>query len=377
MWILPNNNPLSSVFAQEYADSKEDLKEYFDASVSPLMWKSKPLSWKTFLPQWKKVWWLRHLSGRILKPSTGIHFETALMESLEVIPVSHSVLPATETGPMIQDTFTRILNQELAQLDLFGASSKTLQGTSQWDTTKYQKAFERWVTELRAESTLRKKLAQHMRESAFSSLPSWPTPTATVCEEDLEKFYVRQKRMKLRHAGRTGNGIGMNIGHAVQNWGTPRVSTNGMNGTNPENPKSRIEDQVLNWPTPVTSDATGGTNYNLPKSNGRFVNQRKSGQIFGAKLRDVVVNWPTPAAKDYKGMNSIEKVGADTEERNHSGQLPNAVLKIILLDKDFTSGNGKNRARLNPAWSIQLMGTTLQKIFTVPLAIQLLSKQQN
>lgn len=304
MWILPNNHPLSSRFAQEYADSKEDLKEYFEASELPLMWKSKPLSWKTFCLQWKRVWWMQHLSGRILKPSTRTRFEIELMGSLEAIPASLSVLPVTGGGIQIQDTFTRILNQELAQLDLFGVSSKMSPVTSQWDTPKFQKAFERWVTELRAESTLRKKLAQHMRESVFSSLPSWPTPTAMVCEEDLEKFYVRQKRMKLRHAGRTGNGIGMNIGTAVQKWATPTAR-----------------------------------DYRSP-----FAENSKA----FIKRMD-----------HSRGVNLVEQI-----QRNSH------------LVKDSTNGTGKNRARLNPAWTLQLMGTTLAKIFTVPLAIQLLNKPQ-
>lgn len=38
--------------------------------------------------------------------------------------------------------------------------------------------------------------------------------------------------------------------------------------------------------------------------------------------------------------------------------------------------NGKNREKLNPAWVAQFMGTTLEKIFFVPLVTQSWSKQQ-
>jgi hypothetical protein len=46
-------------------------------------------------------------------------------------------------------------------------------------------------------------------------------------------------------------------------------------------------------------------------------------------------------------------------------------------DKESINTHGKNRAQLNPAWVAQLMGTTLERIFFVPLATQWLSKQQN
>lgn len=405
MWILPNNHPLASQFAPDYSESNEDLKEYFQGSEPPLMWKSKPSSWKTFCQQWKRVWWMQHLSGRILKPSTRSRFEAKLTSYLADTHASRLVLPATGGGLTTQDTFGRIYSKLQAQLSLFAVSSKTCQDTFQWDMTKFTETFEVWVTELRAESTQRQKLARHTRENAFSYLPSWGTPDANLWKGAVSEAGLIRKDgvsrmdrlsnqvvhqpwrtpMASDFGGSTREDFSPKLSEQVQNWGTPRVSTNGMNGTNPENPKGRIEDQVLNWPTPLSSDAEGGTNYNLPTINGRLVNQRKSGQIFGAKLRDVAVNWPTPVTMDAMNPKTDKALIREKEEirpgRTSFSNLLDSVVQGTMTDfqpdKELSSTIGKNRARLNPAWSIQLMGTTLQRIFTVPLAIQLLNKQQN
>jgi len=98
MWILPNNHPLASQFVRDYSESNEDLKEYFQGSEPPLMWKSKPSSWKTFSQQWKRVWWMQHLCGRILKPSTRSRFEASLTSYLVDTRVNPFLLPETGGG---------------------------------------------------------------------------------------------------------------------------------------------------------------------------------------------------------------------------------------------------------------------------------------
>jgi len=376
MWILPNNHPLASQFAPDYSASSEDLKEYFQGSEPPLMWKSKPSSWKTFCQQWKRVWWMRHLCGRILKPSTRIRFEASLTSYLVDTHASRLVLPETGGGLTTQDTFGRIYTQLQRQLNLFAVSSKMSPGTYQWDMTKFTETFEIWVTELRAESTLRQKLARHTRENDFSFLPSWGTPDANLWKGAVSEAGLIRKDGVSRMDRLTNQVV-----HAP--WGTPRVSTNGMNGTNPEDPKGRIEDQVLSWPTPVTSDAIGGIPIMTQEKSGRWTQRRKTGQIFTAKLKDVVTNWPTPVTMDKMGPKTDKALIREKEQirpgRTSFSNLRDSVVQGTMTDfqpdKENSSTIGKNRARLNPAWSIQLMGTTLQKIFTVPLAIQLLNKQ--
>lgn len=85
MWILPKNHPLYSVYAQDFSlDLTEDLKQHWEETPEPLlMWKSKLLSWPTLLRAWKRVYWMRYLCGRILKPSLGPSFEEKWIGSLE------------------------------------------------------------------------------------------------------------------------------------------------------------------------------------------------------------------------------------------------------------------------------------------------------
>jgi hypothetical protein len=424
MWILPNNHPLSSVFAQEYAESSEDLKEYFDQSELPLMWKSKHLSWKTFLRHSKRVWWMRHLSGRILKPSTRTRFETALMESLEVIPVSHSALPETGGGNLIQDTFGRLYTRLLKKAGRHGASLKTSEGTYQWDIPKFTETFETWVTGLSQESIQRKKSVLRTKETDYSSLPLWKTPLSSENEGGVMEIRSgADARIKLRDQSVHWSTPDANLWKGAvseeslirkdgksrmdrltnqtvhANWGTPRVSTNGMNGTIPLDPKGRIEDQILNWATPVSTlykngKSSEGYGLNLseqvtvkkwPTPLSDDVNNVNRPPGAYASLTKDVVKWPTPVTMDKMAPKTEKALIREKEEirpgRTSFSNLRDSVITGPMIgfqpDKENISTNGKSRARLNPAWSIQLMGTTLQKIFTVPLAIQLLSKPQN
>jgi hypothetical protein len=61
-----------------------------------------------------------------------------------------------------------------------------------------------------------------------------------------------------------------------------------------------LREDVINYPTPRTSDAEGGRIETIVE-DGTFKSKRhKSNQTFGAKLRDAVETFPTPMARDYK-----------------------------------------------------------------------------
>ncbi|CAG5001653.1 hypothetical protein DYBT9275_02713 [Dyadobacter sp. CECT 9275] len=385
MWILPNNHPLSSHFAQEYAESNEDLKEYFDQSELPLMWKSKPLSWKTFLRQWKRVWWMQHLSGRILKPSTRIRFETALMESLEVILVNHLALQETETGFRIQDTFGRLYTRSLSKAGRHGASLKTSEGTYQWDIQKFTETYGIWVTVLSQESIQRKKSALRTKGIDYSSLPLWKTPLSSENEGGvLEIRSGTNAKIKLRdqsvhwgtplasdHGGTTREDFSPKLSEQIQNFPTPISSPwkSGHSNLNRKNAPPLSEVVLKNWPTPITS-------------RGDYQNQKNGERA--PKLNGAVTNWPTPVTMDKMAPKTDKALIREKVEirpgRASFSNLRDSVISGSMTDfqpdKVNINTTGKSRARLNPAWSIQLMGTTLQKIFTVPLAIQWLNKPQ-
>lgn len=246
MWIIPSNHPLYSRFAPEYLASKEDLQELSGLSVSLPTWKSKPSSLQILSRAWKRVYWIPHLFGRTLKPSMHNLFAERYTASLAVIRVNRSQMRGNSLRSRTRATFGLISEGISKQLILFGASSKMLQPISNLDTELSNQIWKNLVTQLRKESLQRRKWARHIRERDCSSLHwqtpqsrdfknpvgqnqdnlpkqlmKWPTPTAHQQSESLETYYLRAHRMKERHRGETGNGVGMSLNTAIKQWPTP------------------------------------------------------------------------------------------------------------------------------------------------------------
>lgn len=83
------------------------------------------------------------------------------------------------------------------------------------------------------------------------------------------------------------------------------------------------------------------------------------------------LSWPTPAARDYKGSNSLEHLTRESNNRNHTDQLANAVKLYptpVASDANGTHGgnmhgslrtalsNAGEHGQLNPTWVEWLMG---------------------
>ena len=175
MWILPKNYPLSSRFAQDMVESKEDLTLRGLNIESSLMWRSKPSLLRTWLTRWKEDSYLPHLFTRILKPSRHTSFETKLALSLVAIPANPLAQQDSEKEPMTQDTYGLTLGDTSKQLDLFSASLKTSKDTSRLDSQASLAIWKKMVTEQRGEYSQRVKLAHPTKESESIS---WPTPAA-------------------------------------------------------------------------------------------------------------------------------------------------------------------------------------------------------
>lgn len=285
MWIIPSNLPVSFVSAQDFLDLNAEPKEPLEKYELSLTWKSKPLSWPTLLRAWKRVWWIPLLFGRMLKLSTKSQntFAEKYMASWADIRVKASRLLAKEKAQKTQDTFGRLYHELSKQQDLFGAGLKMSAHTLAWDTKLFTKTYEKWVTRLRQESLQRRKLVRLMKENAYSYWPS-PNASSAVQGENLPD-------------GRRGQTL---VGAARgQNWGTPRVSTNGMTGTNPQNPNYRLEDMVISkqnqWSTPTTS-----------RGEYQYVNRGKDGtpKAIALKLEgQVKQKWPTPIIRETVDNN--------------------------------------------------------------------------
>lgn len=284
MWLIPSNHPLYCRFAPELLASKEDWPELLDPLTSSLTWKTKPFSLKTFSRAWKRVYWLRHLCGRMLKPSIHGLFVEKYLESLEDIPVSPIASPATGKEVKIPGTFGRILTTSSMQSDLFSAGLKMSAAILRQDSKLFTEAFRQWVIILRRDCLRRRKLAPHICGNDSLSLPCWMTPKTTSGDYTNDKGDAQKRRLTL-------------MGQAKQ-WPTPRASE--YKGVGPKGSKSH--------------------QYQLERD------------YLDATVKEYSDGLPDPESLNRHG--------------NPRGSYPE---------------------RLNPAWVSQLMGTTLERIFFVPL----------
>lgn len=175
MWILPKNYPLSSRYAQDMVESKEDLTLQGLNIESSLMWRSKPSPLPTWLRRWKPNSFLPRLCGAILKPCQWSRFEAELTSLHLAIPVSLLVQRENGQEKTIPDTSGRTSLTLSGQLDLFGASLKTSKDTLASDSEKSLATWKALVIKLRGEYSQRAKSAHYTRESESTS---WPTPSA-------------------------------------------------------------------------------------------------------------------------------------------------------------------------------------------------------
>ena len=316
MWIVPKNietNKEYYLFATDTEVSKEEFLRLSRLSQS-LMWRSKPFKISTWWQRWNRVWWIKHLFGRILKPSMEIHFITKYTESLEDIRVKEKALLVKESFGMMNDSFGRILKGQSMTLDLFGASLKTSPDTSQDLSPTFLKAYEIWVTQLRQESLQRQKLARLIKENECLS-SHWITPTSMSCKRKEQEDW--------------------------QWMGTYYRTAEG------KKIQSDLQKQVIKWSTPTTRDGTGT---DCPADRKRN----------SPGLPCQVNLYPTPQASE------TEKAAKNTKQDSLSKRAINGQ-----LDQENNNTNGKNSERLNPAWVAQLMGTTLEQSFYANMVTEL------
>ena len=177
MWVLPKNYQLSSAFAQDMLESKEDLTLLESSIESSLMWRSKPSPLQTWSRRWNRVSWIQPLFTRILKPSHHTSFEEALTSSLEGIRVSRSQRQESDKEQTTLDTYGRSSGSMSGQLDLLGASLKTSKAISRLESAQSLATWKKMVTDARSEYSARLKSVRRTKESASLS---WRTPSATA-----------------------------------------------------------------------------------------------------------------------------------------------------------------------------------------------------
>ena len=301
-------------------------------------------------------------------------------------------------------------NLELFSSKMLKESSQAKQQTENQFSSMSSATWKKWVTEQRQEYSQRLKLAHLTRENESSS---WGTPNTRDYKDtmntvppsigktrglslgqgvaaELQKNWATPRASATDSTRPNGKG-GIPLAQQAKNWRTPSVAETknqcnsqqiylqnqvgvtekkGKNWATPNtmdtlparSPEKLAEakkkggcknlrEEVMNYPTPRTSDAEGGRIETFVE-DGSFKSKRhKSNQTFGAKLRDAVETFPTPTARDWKGC------GNATPRKDGKHRMDNleAIVKHGPQDPTNHSTNGKNHA-LNPNWVEQLMG---------------------
>ena len=381
MWILPKQLHTSASVAVT-AVSDSDLNEFCQTCEKSLMWRSKPSLLRTWLRRWKQKNFLQHLSIRMLKPSrinaflgawiySAVDFHANHLAPQELEKVLKTLVTSTPTSVKESEN----VNQELFSLKMLKESSVVKPQTENQFSSMSSATWKKWVTEQRQEYSQRLKLAHHTRENESSS---WATPITgdahlasnpEVAQKRLAEGKSTLSRQMAAQNWATplandakGSDYGYSNGKRVdylggqaKNWATP----NTMDTLPPRSPEKLAEakkkggcknlrEEVMNYPTPRTSDAEGGRIETFVE-DGTFKSKRhKSNQTFGAKLRDAIETFPTPMVRDHKDTEGMK-------DRPGHATLPRVLFQSIQADQTNPNTNG-NKLELNPNWVEQLMG---------------------
>jgi len=209
MWIIPNTKKFSP-YAAEVWDSKEEWNLLAFEVEQSLTWRGKHSQRGTWWGRWKRVWWIKHLFGRMLKPSIHSRFVIEYTASLAVIRVRGKASQENENSNTMNDMFGRIYSKLFQQLDLFSASSRMYTDTLEVHSRKFSQTYEALVTQLNQAYTQREKWALHTleKDSLSSHTPTethcgdaWPTPTANRGTYQVSRNGTR--RLQLEKAVRT------------------------------------------------------------------------------------------------------------------------------------------------------------------------------
>ena len=284
MWIVV---PGYSASALESEDSISASDWRFQALEQSAWSRGKPRASKSWHRGWKTGDFIQRLFGRMPEPSMAARGVAEFMESLPVIPASHSASQASDKEPTTRDTSGPRFSASLAKWDPSSCSWRMSQDTFDWASTECSVILPKSGS-TRSGRLYERPMSEPHTEGSESS--SWPTAV------------VGDSRSSARHTTSTGiMHSGTTLTDASRKWPTPRA----LDGEITESPETwgkrkekkasqgidlHLPLQVASrqWPTPRT--ITGG-----PESAERKkeLGRTASG---GGDLQSEAAKWPTPNA---------------------------------------------------------------------------------
>ncbi|XAI96804.1 hypothetical protein [Synechococcus phage Ssp-JY39] len=264
MWLYVPNISTSSQSVPEAAGSILASDWRFQALEASVWWRGKPSPSRSWYRRSGKVSFIRLLCGAMPEPSTAAHGVAAWTASLAASRANRIASPAASAAASTTATCGPTPAGSSSSRDAGSSSSRTWPGCSRRGLTKslepkeFGETFVSLVSRWRADCSRRRKLATRRNGNGLSS-SAWPTASATfLTGDDADLFQQRAARLREKHKGRTGNGAGMTLATAAQNWPAPAARDHkGANGPNHMlNGSGRLHlDQLPNfvaflWKTP-------------------------------------------------------------------------------------------------------------------------------
>jgi len=352
MWIVKPSTCSPCVPAT--GDSTSDLTSQ---QAERLAW-SVTLSGKLLRPQswrlaWKRKPWLMRLSGVISEPSTVDLGVESWIASLAATRVNRSASPVSVLANVMNAIYGRTSLESLAILNPASCSSRTSPDTSLSASMLFAPILSASASEYRLDYSRRRRLAQAIVESAYSS-SAWPTPNCPAPHDNEDTA--------TRDCGKNQH----DLVRAATLWPTTRMTDckNSRASNNGTFFDRTLLDAVIQWPTPRT--ITGGAESTTRKKE---LGRMESG---GGDLQAMTQEWPTPARmetggedlrstwtpgkkpvrEDGKNLQTALTTCAQIWGRDHSPQ-----------DQASSTNGGKSsppdptsRPRLNPMFAEWLMG---------------------
>ena len=353
MWIIPKQLHTYRC-AVDTKESESELNQFCQACEESLMWRSKHSLLRTWLRRWKANSWMQHLSTLMLKPSHTKSFLEKYLSSRVASPVKDFQWLEIEKELKTLATSIPTLVKESKNVNLELCFSKTSVESSQAKPTMDNQfsnmscqTWKDWVTKQRQEYSLRVKSACHIREKESSS---WATPTTGRADQQMSPSQLKRNSMNLAQ---------------------------------------QAEVNEINYPTPRTSDAEGGTVQAKISKTGQFYRENKKGEKWSVKLKDAVESWPTPTVAEGTKIpnqanygqiglsNHPSIVGLPMREKGikdgktfptpmardykdtpgcKAGQMTTSK-QALRYQQDQTKNNTNgSKLVLNPDWVEQLMG---------------------
>lgn len=301
MWLYIPSGFTDSHSVPESARLNSDSVLHLETLTAVFVWsRGKPLQSQRLSVVWRRVTWIRALSGITLSPSTANHGVESWISSLLGCPVKDTPSPAnnevtktsdhlalTDAVPFItpcESSESVVPPWSPLKTSLFGSLPDTF-GES-------ERSWQDWVTRSKVlSSSVRRTLERAIKGKGCSSSlivdrSAWPTAGATdgesVRDETPEHWQARRERLKA--ANPNLGDLHCPLTMAVQQWATATSHERTQTPRSVDHGE-QLANQADQWITPhgmQSTDKTGKTG-----SGGEFAEA-------AVKAMDL---WETPKAK--------------------------------------------------------------------------------